>query len=147
MSDKRLSYIGVERAAPSCSEGFTLLELMIVVAVIAILAAIAVPSYQEQVRKSRRAQAKADLVELAQLAERYRTVNNAFTGFSPPFTASPRTGTAYYTLSATVTNSNAFTITAAPQSTGGQDQDRCGTLTINHAGAKTNSSGAYSDCW
>ena len=42
--------------------GFTLIELMIVVAVLAILAAIAFPSYQEHVRKARRAQAKADLV-------------------------------------------------------------------------------------
>ena len=58
--------------------GFTLIELMIVVAVVAILAAIAVPSYQEQVRKSRRAQAKADIVEYVQMAERFFTVNNTF---------------------------------------------------------------------
>ena len=56
------------------AKGFTLIELMIVVAVVAILATIAMPSYQEHVRKSRRAQAKADLVELAQQLERHHTV-------------------------------------------------------------------------
>ncbi|MDW7601742.1 prepilin-type N-terminal cleavage/methylation domain-containing protein, partial [Stenotrophomonas maltophilia] len=61
-------------AAGRLARGFTLIELMIVVAVVAILAAIAYPSYSEHVRKSRRAQAKADLVEYAQLAERFHTV-------------------------------------------------------------------------
>ena len=133
--------------------GFTLVELMIVVAIVAILAAIAYPSYQEQVRKSRRAQAKADLVELVQLAERYRTVHGGYTGFSPesmtpPFTQSPRTGTAYYTLTTAVGSATTFTITAAPNTTGGQNKDRCGTLTINQANVKTESGAAtYAQCW
>ena len=61
---------GLSRMAAKRAPGFTLIELMIVVAVVAILVAIAYPSYQEQIRKSRRAQAKADLVEYAGLAER-----------------------------------------------------------------------------
>ena len=69
--------------------GFTLIELMIVVAVVAILASIAVPAYQEQIRKSRRAQAKADMVEYAQMAERYFTVNNTYVGFTLPTSQSP----------------------------------------------------------
>lgn len=127
--------------------GFTLIELMIVVAVVAILAAIAYPSYQDAVRKSRRAQAKADLVELAALAERFRTVENKYTGFTLPFTQSPREAgaTARYTLTATAA-ANTLTLTAAP--TPGQDADKCGTLTINEAGAKTESgSAALSECW
>ncbi|MDV7393712.1 type IV pilin protein, partial [Arthrospira platensis SPKY1] len=62
------------------SVGFTLIEVMIVVAIIAILAAIAYPSYQEQVRKSRRADAKVSLLDAVQRQERFFTVNNQYTG-------------------------------------------------------------------
>lgn len=127
------------------ASGFTLIELMIVVAVIAILAAIAYPSYSEYVRKARRGQAKADLVEYAQVAERWRTVHNTYVGFTFPL-QSPRDGTAYYTLSlegdATVST---FKIQAVP--TGAQVGDKCGTLTIDQTGRKANSAGEYADCW
>ena len=129
--------------------GFTLLELMIVVAVVAILAAIAYPSYQDQIRKSRRAQAKADLVEYAGLAERFHTTNNTYDGFSLPTTVSPREAGAtprYRLTPEDFTDANTFTITATP--TTGQDADRCGTLSLNQAGAKTESGSAdLSECW
>lgn len=129
--------------------GFTLIELMIVVAVIAILAAIAYPSYQEQIRKSRRAQAKADMVELTQLAERFRTVNNTYVGFdatSAFFGNSPRTGTSHYGLAMSNETASAFLLTATPS--GAQASDRCGNLTINQAGVKTEDGTAdYADCW
>lgn len=127
--------------------GFTLVELMVVIAVVAILAAIAYPSYQEQVRKSRRAQAKADLVEYAQAAERFFTVNNTYVGFNLPATKSPREANAptYYTLGIQSTP-RTFTITATAQ--GAQASDRCGNLSINQAGVKTSSGLApLADCW
>lgn len=64
------------------SQGFTLIELMIVVAVIGILAAIAVPSYQDSVRKGKRAEARAALTELLQQQERYLTQTNTYLAFS-----------------------------------------------------------------
>ena len=131
--------------------GFTLIELVIVVAVIAILAAVAIPNYQDSVRKSKRGQMKADLVELAQRAERFHTVNNAYTGFwaTVPATdrVSPRTGgVAAYSITEAEA-ANTFTLTATPE--GGQTNDSlCMTMTLNQAGAKTKSgSGALSDCW
>ena len=57
---------------PRASRGFTLIELMIVVAVISILGAIAYPSYQESVRKGRRAEGRAALQELMQQQERFQ---------------------------------------------------------------------------
>ena len=58
--------------------GFTLIELMIVVAIVAILAAIAYPSYQEHVRKTRRAQAKTDMMETVQQLERRFSARNSY---------------------------------------------------------------------
>jgi type IV pilus assembly protein PilE len=125
--------------------GFTLIELMVTVAVIAILAAVAYPSYQDQIRKSRRAQAKADMVEYSQMAERFHTVNNTYAGFALGSTQTPREGgTAWYTLGIQQTPTT-FTITATPQ--GGQEKDKCGTLTINQASVKTPAEATVSGCW
>ena len=63
-------------------QGFTLIELMIVVAVVGVLAAIAYPAYTDSVLKGRRAQARAALTELLQQQERYMTQNNCYLGFS-----------------------------------------------------------------
>lgn len=129
------------------SRGFTLIELMIVVAVVAILAAIALPSYHESVRKGRRGQAKADLVEAAQLAERYRTVNSTYAGFVLANTSSPATGTAFYTLAINVQNAGAtFVATATPVAGTAQEGDRCGTLTINQAGTRWHRTGTDAEC-
>ena len=67
---------------PRASRGFTLIELMIVVAIIAILSAIAYPSYQESVRKGRRAEGRAALQELMQQQERYMTQFNTYKDFA-----------------------------------------------------------------
>lgn len=137
----------VRLRSPHEVAGFTLIELMIVVAVVAILAAIAMPSYQEHVRKSRRAQAKADLVEYAQLAERHHTVNHSYVGFTLPSAKSPRDGTAtHYSIGFNPEpTSKSMVIQAIPS--GAQSEDRCGTLSISQAGVKTHSKGNYSDCW
>jgi len=146
------------RMRGSPQRGFTLIELMVVVAVVAILVAIALPSYQDSVRKGRRGQAKADLIELAQRAERFRTVNNSYAGFWATTQAndarSPRVGTtAFYAISrdgGTDTATDTFVLSAVPQN--GQEADvLCGTLTVNQAGAKAASGDASTTnvnrCW
>jgi type IV pilus assembly protein PilE len=62
--------------------GFTLIELMIVVAVIGILGAIAYPAYTDQVRKGRRAEARAGLMNLLQQQERFMTQRNTYAAFA-----------------------------------------------------------------
>ncbi|QQP98066.1 type IV pilin protein [Lysobacter enzymogenes] len=141
-------------ATARAQRGFTLIELMIAVAVVGILIGIAVPTYQDSVRKSRRAQAKADLTEVAQAMERYYTVNNSYAGASmatiwgnpaqsPRGSDSPR-----YNLSfQAAPGSNGFVVQAVPISGTGQERDKCGTMTLSNTGTKTPNTAGTKDCW
>lgn len=138
-------------------KGFTLLELMIVVAVVAILSAIAYPAYQKYVLRSKRGEAKAALVELAQYMERNYTESNAynklgsgaaFTAASLPYSQVPKSGTVNYNITFDTLTASAFTLKATP--TGGQTADECGSLTVNQLGQNgvDNSNSASADnCW
>ncbi|MEI2512501.1 type IV pilin protein [Acinetobacter soli] len=63
-------------------QGFTLIELMIVVVIIAIFAAIAIPSYQEYVRRSNLAAAQQEMQKIATLLEKHRSRNFTYAGFN-----------------------------------------------------------------
>jgi type IV pilus assembly protein PilE len=131
------------------STGFTLIELMIVVAIIGILAAIALPSYQDSVRKSRRADAKSDLMGLANAMERHFTEQNTYcgtassdcTGSPIVYTTNPQ-NTNYYSFDIDAT-ATTFTLTATPK--GAQASDTCGDLTLNWHGEKSSADNTV--CW
>ncbi len=132
----------------SKNRGFTLIELMIVVAVVAFLVAIAIPSYQEQVRKSNRGLAKSDLLELTQCAERYHTTNGTYVGFEAATACdvdSKDDANTYDFGTAAITRTT-FTLSATAQ--GSQSDDKCGDLGINQANVRTHSAGTATDrCW
>jgi type IV pilus assembly protein PilE len=136
---------------PRTLKGFTLTEIMIVVAIIGILAAIAYPSYQDSVRKSRRADARAVLLEAAQFMERRYTesLQTGYAGVALPteLQAAPKDGNPkYYNVTLTNLAQNTFTLNAAP--TGAQSSDGCGTLTLTNAGVKGQATGKTVDqCW
>ncbi|MCE2595423.1 prepilin-type N-terminal cleavage/methylation domain-containing protein [Motilimonas cestriensis] len=118
--------------------GFTLIEVLIVVAIIGILAAIALPSYRNHVLKSNRVDAQMALTEMAQIFER----NYARQGVYPTAVPSINKPDSYtFSLTASAANST-FTLKAAPDTN--QSADECGTLSINQAGAL---SAAKATCW
>jgi len=124
--------------------GFTLLELMIVVAIVAILAAIAYPSYQDSVRKARRGDAQAGLVELANFLERRFTESNEYDGSNAATTLTASGVISnYYTLSITNFNTTTYTLQAVPQ--GDQVADSCATMRLLHTGEKQTTGTA--GCW
>lgn len=128
--------------------GFTLIELTIVVVVIAILAAIAVPAYNEQVRKTRRTQARSDIMAIVQAMERFHTANNTYATYPSADVNSPNSGTAFYVITPSNLGPTTYTLTAVPVAGSDQATDRCADLSITHAGVKATTSGLpVADCW
>ena len=129
--------------------GFTLMELMIVVAIIGIIAAFAYPSYQDSVRKSRRADAKQALTDAAARLEQYYISNKSYTSDVTRLGyASATSQEGYYTLAIAAptggTLVTGYVLTATPTTKGGQDQDSaCASMTLASTGARTPAAG----CW
>ncbi len=143
--------------------GFTLIELMVVVAILGILAAIGYPSYQESIRKTNRADAKDALLQAAAAQEKFFFSNNAysddlsklgFTATDGKFLSREK----HYELGVTgpTCTSNGgrtfpcYTITAQPL--GGQVKDKqCSVLSVDQTGHKKASTDASVDsstvCW
>ncbi|HNE59451.1 MAG TPA: type IV pilin protein [Ottowia sp.] len=141
----------MRRHAPTARPtGFTLIEVMIVVAIVAILAAIALPSYNEYIRRGHRADARAGLLQAQQWLERAATATGVYPTSLPASLTWSGDGTKRYdiALAAGATNA-AFTLTATPK--GAQVGDKCGTYTLTHTGLRgangVTSGAIVTECW
>ncbi|HTO19474.1 MAG TPA: type IV pilin protein [Pseudomonas sp.] len=147
-------------------KGFTLIEVMIVVAIIGILAAIAYPSYQEHTLRAGRADGKAKLMEILQAQERFYSQNQRYIAdLDGDPSAAPPTGLGYaadpvisdegrYSIAAAACGNGAgqgiascVILTATPR--GAQVNDAaCGNLTLNSRGERGRSGNGNLDaCW
>ncbi len=130
------------------SSGFTLIELMIVIAIVALLATLAYPGYQEQVAKGRRVAAKNLLMTVASAQERFYSSNFRYTadmlelGFA---SASPTDEEGYYSVGSAVSaDAQTFTLTA----TAAVADSNCGNFGLTSGGARTVTGSKGADyCW
>lgn len=130
--------------------GFTLIELMIVVAIVGILSAVAYPSYTEYVRRGHRADARAGLLQAQQWLERAATATGAYPTALPATLTWANDSTKRYTISiGGPATTSTFTLTATPK--GAQVGDKCGNFTVTHTGlrgAKGVTTGdIVTECW
>jgi len=129
-------------------KGFTLIELMIVIAIVGILAAVAYPSYTSYVKKANRADAIDSLLSLAGRMEEYYMNNDTYVGATvnaagTGTVGSNKTSDNLYTLSISSATAYAYGLTATPINT----DSECGNLTLNSLGQKGTSAGTVDACW
>lgn len=129
-------------------KGFTLIELMIVVAIIAIIAAIALPSYQQYQIRTKRAEAQSEMMQIALRLENYKAINHSYKDATATViyggTVIPSQGTALYDITLTdvdglaLTDSSArvrtWLLVATPRT--GTSQAGNGVLCLNDQGQK-----------
>lgn len=130
-------------------KGFTLLELMIVVAIVAVLAALAYPSYNRYVERTRRAEGRELLMRVSAAQERFYTNRNQYAAnFGDLGMTNGDSENGYYTVAITLGAGNqSYTLTATPG--GPQATDACAELTINNTGFKAapSNTGSNGACW
>lgn len=148
---RNLNKIGVIKS----DNGFTLIEILIVVAILGVLAAIALPAYENNVLRSGRAEAKGELMIVASDLERYFSTNNAFIADATPLVTTDGTNTTRstendlydITVAAGGTGNIATSFIATATAKNSQTGDACTTLTISNTGVRGATGDTADECW
>jgi type IV pilus assembly protein PilE len=127
------------------SRGFTLIEIMIVIAIIGIVITIGYPSLTEYVKKGRRTEVAGLLSEQAQILERFYSKSNVYTGAT-----GLSAGNDFYTITPALTDQT-FKLTAVRKAGSAMATDKCGNFTITNTGVRSMENAAAGvttkDCW
>ncbi len=134
------------RAHAAQQPGFSLVELLIVLACIAVLVGWAWPNYQQLLQRSQRAQARTALLQAAHWLERAASANGSYPAAADVPTSVLQAEGLRYQLSVT-SSAQSFTLTATP--TGAQVGDACGSFTLTHTGVRSVLKATLSpaQCW
>lgn len=138
--------------------GFTLIEMMIVVAIVGILAAISYPSYRDYVERAGRADGKAKLLEIMQAQERFYSQNQTYTanlgagglGYGVAANAAVASDEGRYNITAAAcAGAIASCVALTADAVGQQASDtKCGDLTLDSRGTKGEGGTlTVQDCW
>ncbi|KPV97249.1 Fimbrial protein precursor [Pseudoalteromonas sp. P1-9] len=127
--------------------GFTLIELMVVVAIIGILTAIAYPSYVDYLYKGSRAEAMSSLLDIANRQEQFYADNHKYTASLSDLGVISTSDSGLFTLTLT-SDGSSFSVTASPLDYPATKDPECSGFKINELGQKTaTGSGGNNTCW
>jgi type IV pilus assembly protein PilE len=128
------------------AQGFSLIELMIVVAIIGILSSVAFGYYRSNIIASNRTEGRSALQTAAATLEKCRSLYGSYNHANCNY-ADFTTESGLYAITSAIAASS-FTLTATPAAGGGQQDDSdCTTITLTNTGVKSGTGADAAECW
>ena len=151
---------GINNEDKRMDNGFSLIEMMIVVAIVGILASLTYPGYRDYITRAHRVDGQTALLDLANRMERYYFDNNTYqtatvnSGEITDVLSNNLSPAGWYTLSIIKATDSAYTLKATPTYLQATNDTRCQSLTFNNTGVKNVTSGpagapsgTAAQCW